>query len=130
MGETKPLSLVKAFWLYGILHLSVLYITSLIVLILPIGSYVLSLFLPGETLISLYHGSLYLSFLYLKTLLVVTICLYGVYRVIRLIKKAGRTFGGNKLWFKGAIAVIVLATSTLLIITPIALIIMIQGLGD
>ena len=130
MGETKPLSLVKAFWLYGIVYLSILYSTALIVLFLPIGSYVLSLFLPGETLISLYHSPLYLSFLYLKILLVVTVCLCGVYRVIRLIKKADRTFGGNKLWFKAAIAAIVLATSTLLIITPIALIIMIQRFGD
>ena len=130
MGETKPLSLVKAFWLYGIVYLSILYSTALIVLCLPIGSYVLSLFLPGETLISLYHSPLYLGFLYLKILLVVTVCLCGVYRVIRLIKKAGRTCEGNKLWVKAAIAMIVLATSTLLIITPTALIIMIQGFGD
>ena len=130
MGETKPLSLAKAFWLYGIVYLSILYSTALIVLFLPIGSYVLSLFLPDETLISLYRGSLYLSFLYLKILFVVTVCLCGVYRVIRLIKKADRTCEGNKLWVKAAIAMIVLATSTLLIITPISLIIMIQGFGD
>ena len=65
---------------------------------------------------------MHIGFLYLKIGLVVAVCVYGAYRVIRLIKKAGKTFEGNKLWVKVAIAMIVLAASTLLIITLIALV--------
>ena len=45
-------------------------------------------------------------------------CGYSAFRVIRLITEAGRTFEGNRLWVKAAVAVVTLATIYLLLVTP------------
>ena len=107
MAETKPASLAKTFWLYGVGYLSILYLASIQVVYTPIG-WTLGVPLP-------------IDFLLLKVALIVAVCGYSAYRVIRLIKKSGKTFEGNKIWVKAAIAMIVLAAATLLIITLIAL---------
>ena len=108
MAETKPASLAKTFWLYGVGYLSILYLASIQVVYTPIG-WTLGVPLP-------------IDFLLLKVALIVAVCGYSAYRVIRLIKKSGKTFEGNKIWVKAAIAMIVLAAATLLIITLIALV--------
>ena len=46
------------------------------------------------------------------------VCGYSAYRVMRMIAKAGRTFKGNKIWVKAAVAVVALATIYLLVVTP------------
>lgn len=61
---------------------------------------------------------MHIGFLYLKIALVVAVCGYGAYRVIRLITEASKTFQGNKLWVKAAVAVVTLATIYLLVVTP------------
>ena len=61
---------------------------------------------------------MHIGFLYLKIGLVVGVCGYSAYRVIRLITEAGRTFEGNRLWVKTAVAVVTLATISLLLVTP------------
>jgi hypothetical protein len=104
MAETRPISLAKAFWLYGVGYLSILYLTSFLAVYTPIG----------RTL----GVSLHIGFLYLKIALVVAVCGYSAYRVIRLITEAGRAFQGNKLWVKAAVAVVALATIFLLVVTP------------
>ncbi len=61
---------------------------------------------------------MHIGFLYLKVGLVVAVCGYGAYRVIRLIVEASKAFQGNKLWVKAAVAVVALATIYLLVVTP------------
>ena len=102
--EIKPVSLSKAFWLYGIGYLSILYLCAFIAVYTPIGW---TLGIP-----------LHISFLYLKIALVMAVCGYSAYRVIRMIAKAGRAFEGNKIWVKAAVAVVALATIYLLVVTP------------
>ena len=104
MVGTKPASLTKTFCLYGIGYLSILYLASFLAVYTPIGR---TLGVP-----------LHIGFLYLKVGLVVAVCLYTAYRVIRLIVEAGRASQGNKLWVKAAVAVVALATIFLLVVTP------------
>ena len=104
MGETKPISLEKAFWLYGVGCLSALYLVSSLALFTPIG---MTLGVP-----------LHIGFLYLKIALFVAVCGYGAYRVIRLIVKAGRASQGSKLWVITAVAAVTFATITLLVVMP------------
>jgi len=104
MVETRPISLAKAFWLYGAGYLSILYLASFLAVYTPIGR---TLGVP-----------MHIGFLYLKIALVVAVCGYGAYRVIRLITEASKTFQGNKLWVKAAVAVVTLATIYLLVVTP------------
>ena len=96
MAETKPASLAKAFWLYGVGCLWFLYWASIQVLLNPLNPY-LRVPLPVE-------------FWYLKQGLLLAVCLYSAYRVIRLIAEAGKTFEGNRLWVKAAVAVVTLST--------------------
>ena len=102
--EIKLVSLSKAFWLYGIGYLSILYLVSSLTLFTPIG---MTLGMP-----------LHIGFLYLKIALFVTVCGYGAYRVIRLIVKASRVSQGNKLWVVAAVAAVTFATITLLVVIP------------
>ena len=104
MVKTKPISLEKAFWFYGVGYLSILYGAGFVAVYTPIGW---TLGIP-----------LHISFLYLKIALVMTVCGYSAYRVMRMIAKAGRTFKGNKIWVKAAVAVVALATIYLLVVTP------------
>ena len=104
MAETKPISLAKAFWPYGVGYLSILYLASFLAVYTPIGR---PLGMP-----------LHIGFLYLKVGLVVAVCGYSAYRVIRLITEANRTFKGNRLWVRAAVAVVTLATLYLLLVTP------------
>ena len=104
MAETKPASLAKAFWLYGVGYLSILYLASFLAVYTPIGR---TLGVP-----------MHIGFLYLKIALVMAVCGYSAYRVIRMIAKAGRAFEGNKIWVRAAVAVVALATIYLLVVTP------------
>ena len=104
MAETKPASLARTFWLYGVGYLSILYLTSFLAVYTPIGR---TLGVP-----------LHICFLYLKVGLVVAVCGYSAYRVIGRITEAGRIFEGNRLWVKAAVAVVTLATIYLLLVTP------------
>ena len=104
MVKTKPISLEKAFWLYGVGCLSALYLVSSLALFTPIG---ITLGVP-----------LHIGFLYLKIALFVAVCGYGAYRIIRLIVKAGRASQGSKLWVITAVAAVTFATITLLVVMP------------
>ena len=104
MEESKPISLEKAFWFYGVGYLSILYGAGFIAVYTPIGW---TLGIP-----------LHISFLYLKIALVMAVCGYSAYRVMRMIAKAGRAFEGNKIWVKAAVGVVALATIYLLVVTP------------
>ena len=104
MVKTKPISLKKAFWLYGIGYLPALYLVSSLALFTPIG---MTLGVP-----------LHIGFLYLKIALFVAVCGYGAYRVIRLIIKAGRVSQGSKPWVIPAVAAVIFATITLLVVMP------------
>jgi len=104
MAATKPASLAKTFWLYGVGYLSILYLASFLAVYTPIGR---TLGVP-----------LHIGFLYLKVGLVVAVCGYSAYRVIGRITEAGRIFEGNRLWVKAAVAVVTLATLYLLLVTP------------
>ena len=104
MNPDISISLKKAFWFYGVGYLSTLYLIGFLAVYTPIGR---ALGVP-----------MHIGFLYLKIGLIVSVCGYSAYRVIRLIKEAGRTFEGNKLWAKAALAVVTLATIFLLLVTP------------
>ena len=105
MGKTKPISLEKAFWFYGVGCLSALYLVSSLALFTPIG---MTLGVP-----------LHIGFLYLKIALFVAVCGYGAYRVIRLIVKAGRASQGSKLWVITAVAAVTFAIITQLVLMPV-----------
>jgi hypothetical protein len=104
MAETKRASLAKTFWLYGLGYLSALYLVSFLAVYTPIGR---TLGVP-----------MHIGFLYLKVGLVVAVCGYSAYRVISLLTEAGRTFEGNRLWVKAAVAIVTLTTIYLLLVTP------------
>ena len=106
MAETKPISLKRAFWLYGIGYLSILYLVSFLALCTPID-----LSYPPQPM----EGGP----LYLRIALFVTVCGYGGYRAIRLILKAGTASQGSKLWVITAVAAVTFATITQLVLMPV-----------
>ena len=106
MAETKPISLKRAFWLYGVGYLSIFYLVSLLALCTPIDWSRPPQPMEGGPL-------------YLRIALFVAVCGYGGYRAIRLILKAGRASQGSKLWVITAVAAVTFAIITQLVLMPL-----------
>ncbi|MAH73913.1 MAG: hypothetical protein CBC09_07425 [Cellvibrionales bacterium TMED49] len=68
--------LQKAFWVYGVAYLSVLYIGAFLILIAPL-----------ELALGLPRGS---GFNYFRLAVIVLLCGYGTFKVIRLIVAIGQ----------------------------------------
>ena len=101
----ETISFRKAFWLYGVGLLSVLYC----------GAFILVYTSWGRT----FGIALPDAFLYIKIALVASVCLWLTRRVYKVVAKAGLHYRGPALLVMGARVLIVTATVILFIITPL-----------
>ena len=76
MTDHIPPTLRKTFWLYGIGYLSILYACAVILIFTPIE---LILAIPRH-----------LGFLYFKSVLIVLLCGYGTFKIVRVVLLVAR----------------------------------------
>ena len=104
-APAETISFSKAFWLYGVGLLSVLYCGAFILVYTSWGR-TFGIALPG-------------AFLYIKIALVASVCLWLTRRVYKVVAKAGLYYRGPALLVTAARVMIVSSTAILFIITPL-----------
>ena len=108
MSNHRAPSLHKAFWVYGIGYLSLLYMGACLVVYAPLE---FALGIPRH-----------IGFVYFKVSFIIALCGYGTFKVVRLILIVGQQTTPNKddkLTVEIAVGFIVFAAVVLFVVTAI-----------